>query len=335
MNSSTFDIDAIVTWVDGDDPLHRAKLNALLATLESRPATAAPTRFRSVGEIDWCVTSLLRFAPFFRQIYIVTDQQIPPLFERSRLWSAQHRDKLRLVDHRSIFVGHEDALPTFNSRSIATMAHRVPNLSEHFVYFNDDMFLLRPTPIDAFFKEGRPVVRGRWRIPQDRELGQRLKRTLRNWLRRPKAARPLHQRSQAKAAAMLGYAHRYFGTDHVPYPLRRSQYESFFARHPESLEANIRPRLRDLSQFDPVSLANHLEIQSSSAVLEADLATLYLEPAAMDVDELGPCLTRAERDADILFACVQSLDEAPAGVAQLVVDWLDQRIGRNPPLSGV
>ncbi|MDE8160206.1 capsule biosynthesis protein CapK, partial [Erysipelothrix rhusiopathiae] len=34
--------------------------------------------------------------------------------------------------------------------------HRIEGLSEHFVYFNDDMFLNKPVTPEDFFKEGLP-----------------------------------------------------------------------------------------------------------------------------------------------------------------------------------
>ena len=66
---ATSDIDAVITWVDGADPLHRQKLHAFLgtgATIESGAADA--TRFSDCGEIEYCVASLLRHAPWLRRI---------------------------------------------------------------------------------------------------------------------------------------------------------------------------------------------------------------------------------------------------------------------------
>ena len=52
-----------------------------------------------------------------------------------------------MVDHKVIFRDFTEFLPTFNSTTIETMPHYIPNLSEHFIYFNDDMFLIKPTKI--------------------------------------------------------------------------------------------------------------------------------------------------------------------------------------------
>ena len=59
-------IDIVITWVDGDDPIHKKKREKYLAgsNLQQYDDIAGTTRYRSVGEIDYCVASILRFAPF-------------------------------------------------------------------------------------------------------------------------------------------------------------------------------------------------------------------------------------------------------------------------------
>ena len=154
-------VDAVVLWVDGDDPRHRERLEACLSSIGgARPESAAPTRFRSVGEIDYCLRSLLRFAPWLRRIHVLTDRQEPRIFLRRDRWSAALREKLVLVDHAAAFAGFEECLPTFDSHSIATAIHRIPGLSEHHVYVNDDMVLLRPLAPEDWFRDGLPVLRG-------------------------------------------------------------------------------------------------------------------------------------------------------------------------------
>jgi hypothetical protein len=51
------------------------------------------------------------------------------------------KKRVVFADHRSII--HSRYLPTFNSHAIEGHLYRVPDLSERFIYFNDDMFLGR------------------------------------------------------------------------------------------------------------------------------------------------------------------------------------------------
>ena len=55
-------IDAVITWVDGNDPVHRAKRRSIADTgLLHSDDVAGDTRFTDVGEIYWCVASLTHF----------------------------------------------------------------------------------------------------------------------------------------------------------------------------------------------------------------------------------------------------------------------------------
>lgn len=327
--SDGVDIDAVVIWVDGNDPAHRAKLDRHLATIGRRPVSAAPTRFGSVGEIDYCVMSLLRFAPFFRRIHIVTDAQRPAVLDAASAWPDALRERLALVDHRDIFAGHEQHLPTFCSRSIETMVHRVPGLAEHFVHFNDDFLLIKAISPEEFFVDGKPLLRGHYApMPETRWT-----RRLRDWWRRVRPPRPGMTRAgaldaQALAARTAGFADRFFAVGHRPYPMRRSTLERYFAAHPEVMEHNISFRLRDPAQFTPTSLANHLELRAGTAVISKTDSLVYVKPASQRAALRR--LQAAERQPTKIFACIQSLDEAEPRMQREIIAWLDRVVGRFP-----
>src|SRR4249919_143223 len=94
-------IDAVITWVDGKDPAHASKRAQFLGEDAASSRAAAATRFGDCGEIEYCVASLLRHAPWLRRIHIVTDAQTPP-FLRSA--GAALRERVRVVDHREVFA---------------------------------------------------------------------------------------------------------------------------------------------------------------------------------------------------------------------------------------
>ena len=73
-------IDAVITWVDGDDPRHREKRSRYgHEKIFEAQDVAGDTRYSSLGEIFWCVASINRFAPWIDRIYIVTDGQDPKI----------------------------------------------------------------------------------------------------------------------------------------------------------------------------------------------------------------------------------------------------------------
>ena len=146
-------IDFVYTWVDGGDPawaVRRCEAMRVAGLLDDDAACCA-ARFSDNGELKYSLRSINKYAPWVRHIYLVTDRQVPK-------WLALEHPKVRVVDHRDIFEGG-DVLPTFNGRAIESRLHNIPGLSEHFVYFNDDMFLGRAAqPWHFFGRHGLPRV---------------------------------------------------------------------------------------------------------------------------------------------------------------------------------
>jgi hypothetical protein len=138
--TATTMIDLVITWVNGADPRWRAKRQA--AGLETALETAnVEGRFRDNGELRYLLRSIEQFWPFDGMIYLVTDEQVPDFLSGS--------SRVKIIDHREIL--DEQYLPTFSSRAIESALHRIPQLSEHFVAFNDDVMLARPVLREDFF----------------------------------------------------------------------------------------------------------------------------------------------------------------------------------------
>ncbi len=148
LDDVTFPIDAVYTWVDGDDPEwneSRLRLQAKISGYEFHPEAIHTARFRSREELKYSLRSLEYFAPWFRKIYIVTADQIPD-------WLDISNPKIEIISHREIF--DENNLPTFNSNAIISRLHHIPNLSENFIYINDDVLFGKPVKPSDFFTPG-------------------------------------------------------------------------------------------------------------------------------------------------------------------------------------
>lgn len=318
-------IDAVITWVDGADPVHRAKLSAWLAQSgKSRSPGAERTRFSDAGEIDWCIRSILRFAPWFRKIHIVVDGQIPAILAKLR--DSEFADRFNIVEHHEIFAGFEQHLPTFNSRSIITMLWRIEGLAENFVYFNDDMFLLRDVKPEDFFRDGKVVQRGLWRMQSGKTWGSRLLNRLK-LLRGKRNEKVGNLDSQQLSARIAGFEDRYYRLFHNPYPMRRSTLRTFFAQHPDLLASNCGHRLRSNEQFKTEAVATHLEFLHEGAVVDNSLHVVQLKPSEQQATRVRRKIARAENESSAVFVCVQSLELAPEPVQQEIVEWLKRRIG--------
>jgi hypothetical protein len=140
-------IDIVYTWVDGLDPRFIQKKNKYLNPLNTNIISDNPDiRFESLNEIYFSIKSVLKYLPWINKIYIVTDNQIPEL--DSDLYST---GKIEIIDHADIIPS--EYLPTFYSDVIESYLHNIPNLSEIFLYNNDDLFFLdyvEPSDIVVF-----------------------------------------------------------------------------------------------------------------------------------------------------------------------------------------
>ena len=137
------DIDAVYLWVDGSDPKHIA-LRRKYAGQHATKHDGA-NRWADHDELKYSLRSLATFAPWIRTVHIVTNGQVP-------VWMNTDNPRVRLVTHQQIYKWPQH-LPTFNSRSIETHLHRIPDLAERFLYFNDDNFLGAPCTPDTFFTD--------------------------------------------------------------------------------------------------------------------------------------------------------------------------------------
>ncbi|MGB0132622.1 stealth family protein [Dokdonella sp.] len=317
-------IDAVITWVDGSDPAHERKLAGYLASTGiSRPSAAHRTRFNDAGEIDYCLRSILQFAPWFRKIHIVCDAQSPGILEQ--LQGTPHADRIHLVDHREIFEGFEQHLPTFNSRSIISMLWRIKGLAEQFVYFNDDMFLLRDVSPDDFFRDGKVVQRGLWRMQSGQTWSSRLLGLLKR-LRGHREEKVGNLDSQQMSARVAGFSDRYYRLYHNPYPMLRSTLERFFSEHPDLLQKNCSFRLRSNEQFKTEAVATHLEFLHDNAIVDNSLHVVQLKPSEQLPARVRIKIGKADSDESAAFVCVQSLELAPESLQREIVEWLNRRI---------
>ena len=151
----TSDIDLVYTWVDGNDPIWQKEKEkyAKLANLPINNFAAAKERFEDHDELKYSLRSVEKFMPWVHKIYIVTNGQIPE-------WLNLNHPKIKIVTHEQIL--EKSALPTFNSMAIETGLQNIPELSEYFIYSNDDFFVKRPlTPGYFFNKSKKPILRMR------------------------------------------------------------------------------------------------------------------------------------------------------------------------------
>ncbi len=139
-------IDIVLPWVDPNDPAWQKEKRKYSKTVNAEE-DAREIRFRDWNNLKYVFRSIEKCAPWVNKIHFVTCGQTPE-------WLNVNHPKLHPVSHKDYIP--EEYLPTFSSHVIELNMHRIPELSERFIYFNDDMFLLRPVEPTDFFRNGLP-----------------------------------------------------------------------------------------------------------------------------------------------------------------------------------
>ena len=144
---STYDlpIDLVYLYVNSSDEAWIAKRNQYAMDQNN-----SVCRFRDNKELMYSLRSVEKYAPWIRNIYIVSNSSMPA-------WLNTDHPKLHVVGHEIILP--TDSLPCFNSSVIECYLHRIPGLSEIFLYANDDMFFGNHVSPDFFVKDSKPIVR--------------------------------------------------------------------------------------------------------------------------------------------------------------------------------
>ena len=135
-------IDLVLLWVDMNDPSWRAQYKKYY------PDKIKRERYDNSDELELCLASVCKYMPWIRTIYIVTECALPDY--------ALNNPKVVGIDQSDI-LREECAKPTFNSNAIESCMHRIPNLSETFMFGCDDFMVGKPIKKSDWFKDNLPL----------------------------------------------------------------------------------------------------------------------------------------------------------------------------------
>ncbi|MEU9338111.1 stealth family protein [Streptomyces sp. NPDC048290] len=285
-----FPVDAVYTWVDGDDPELAAKRAAHQRGTrnEIAPRETGASRYTSHDELKYALRSLEMYASFIRHVYVVTDSQKPS-------WLNSETPGLTLVDHRDILP--PDALPVFNSHAIESRLHHIPGLSEHYLYFNDDVFINRPVTAGHFF-HGNGIAR----IPfSPLKLGVG-------------APHPLEPAPNSAGKNTREVIQRFHGRQithkslHTPHPQLLPVMREMEALHIEELENTSYSRFRSTTDLAPASTLHHHWAIATGRAVPADYRFRYVQLGTPDMSRR---LARLAAGEDIDFFCLNDVDTPP------------------------
>ncbi len=293
----SFPVDAVITWVDGSDPQWQARRRARRAevTDELHPTADNEARYESLDELKYCLRSIEMYAPWIRRIFLVTDQQVP-------VWLDPADERVTLVDHTDIFDNSAD-LPTFNSHAIESRLHHIPGLAEHWIYFNDDVFLARALPPSFFFaSNGCPKV-----FLADDEIDE----GPRTAFDPPVVAAAKNNRAIIRRNT--GYLLQK-KLKHVPHPQQKTLAAELEARAPDSLMATSKSPFRTSSDL---SMASSLMMHFGLATQRAEASSIRHFYADVASPELRWRLPKLRERRDIDAICLNETTQTTPEVTPL------------------
>ncbi|XP_066866089.1 N-acetylglucosamine-1-phosphotransferase subunits alpha/beta isoform X2 [Kogia breviceps] len=131
-------------------------LSAISQSKQDEDVSAS--RFEDNEELRYSLRSIERHAPWVRNIFIVTNGQIPS-------WLNLDNPRVTIVTHQDVFrnLSH---LPTFSSPAIESHIHRIKGLSQKFIYLNDDVMFGKDVWPDDFYSHSKgQKVYLTWPVP--------------------------------------------------------------------------------------------------------------------------------------------------------------------------
>ena len=308
-------IDAVITWVDGSEPNYKLKLEENLKNKK-----IINRQFTQANEIDFCVASIIKFAPFVRKIFIVTDKQKPRFSGIRHMVSLE---KIEIIDHEEIFRDNLDCMPSFNIRSIDALLFKIKNLSDKFIYFNDDMFLIKETTKEDWFKDNKAVITGSWAKTYNKQLIKNISHKIKNLLN----IRPSFNAAQSKAANIAGFHNKYFKSFHCGRPQIKSVIKDFYDKNPQRLTNQIRYKFRDGRQYMPYSLCWHLLIKENLYVESSTNKLVEINKSrSLSAKKLEKILRSIDLKAEVKFLNIQDLNMAEPETQQVFQNWFNKKL---------
>jgi|SRR5690625_217919 len=137
-------IDIVIPWVDSND-INWQKEKQKYDNNDSKDSR--DIRYRDWDLLKYLFRGIEKNIPWVNKIHFITWGHIPT-------WMNQSHEKLNIVKHEDFIP--KEYLPTFSSHTIELNMHRIEELTEKFIYFNDDIFVIDKINSELFFLNGLP-----------------------------------------------------------------------------------------------------------------------------------------------------------------------------------
>ncbi|PSM40221.1 sugar phosphotransferase [Streptomyces dioscori] len=300
-----FPIDVVYTWVDGSDPELAGRREHFrsggTAPIHARETGAS--RYTSHDELRYSLRSLDMYAGFVRTVYLVTDGQTPD-------WLDQEAAGIKVIHHKEIFADPQ-VLPVFNSHAIGTQLHRIPGLSQRYLYFNDDVFVGRPIAPGHFF-HGNGVAK----IPfSPAQLGLGL----------PHPDEPAPNSAGKNVRRLLMEAHGRFSVHkfmHTPHPQMREVMEEIESRFPAEVQQTSASRFRAVTDIAMGASLHHHQAYLTGRAVPGKFKLRYIDVASEDAFDKMTSLAEERRFDFFCLNDVNTPQDRQEEIARRMSDFL-------------
>lgn len=283
-------MDAVITYVNGLDPVWLEEYASVVG------GQVLQKRFRDWGTLRYLLRGIDRLMPFVENVHLLVsgESQVPEWVDRSAV---------KVVTHREIIPGR--FLPTFNSPSIEMFMHRIPGLSEEFLYFNDDMFPVMDCAPEDFFRDGKAVIG----FTRHLIAGGKYKKRVRN--------------SDRQARIALGKRPGLFFVrpQHTCSPMLRSESEAIYESCREAI-FKVVSRLRTTESFNQYLYLDYLYYQGK--IVNKKISNKHLTPAVHSPGTIASYIEKPSRKI-ICVNDVNMSDEDFTRYREAVLTALERR----------
>eukprot|EP00485_Elphidium_margaritaceum_P008472 CAMPEP_0202698318 /NCGR_PEP_ID=MMETSP1385-20130828/11591_1 /ASSEMBLY_ACC=CAM_ASM_000861 /TAXON_ID=933848 /ORGANISM="Elphidium margaritaceum" /LENGTH=441 /DNA_ID=CAMNT_0049355001 /DNA_START=116 /DNA_END=1441 /DNA_ORIENTATION=- len=164
LNQSEYDkLFALPADDDDDDDSSTPAIDIIISWAGINKASASITqRNRDNNELLYCLRAIFSNMPWFNHIFIVVSSATySDILEHNSTFLDPHQltlyaDRISIINQVEllcIFDQCAAGINNTNSMAFEAAMHRIPNLSEYYLYFNDDFFIGRPVHWSYFYRK--------------------------------------------------------------------------------------------------------------------------------------------------------------------------------------
>lgn len=133
-------MDAVIAYVNGCEKVWRTNYNKYGTDILQY------MKFYDWGTLKYVLRGISTYMPYIKNVFLLVSniEQVPDYVDQSKVKIVLHKD----------FIP-EEYLPTFNACTIELFMHRIPELDEYFIYFNDDVLPINPVAYNDLIYNGK------------------------------------------------------------------------------------------------------------------------------------------------------------------------------------